>query len=477
MNKLFLGLIFLLIMTTPSMAANVPKVEIHGVVYDEKSNIYNKTSTWDAQNFTGFWYSIHGGKSSETLKIENINIRSIDKENLKYSTSRTDQKYIVFIEKGKKVENALDFDNVTKKFNKTNGGYYARLGWFGDLYVALNGKSNKLSKLLLEQKKDQKKTLKLGESWNLGEGFNITAVSLDTKTNPRQALLNLTKNDRTLDNKVVYEGDVYTYVVKNLQGESDVPIFVTYIESIFTGAEGAATFVQLRYTWLISDNVTEIKLDDKFGELEVKESNEERLILSNDGGISLSLNAVKPIYNDLKIRVADHVDLRFYPILEKTIPGKYEIRGGVYDEIKYKSLVWDAQRFPAFWYALPGGKSSETLEIENVNILNSTNRVIDKEKLIYSTIKVDRKYDVFIEKGKKVDNALEYNSTTKTFVKANQGSYYARLGWFGNVYVAVNGKSNKLSKLILEQKKEEKKLLKIGDSWDLGELNLTVQNR
>jgi len=44
------------------------------------------------------------------------------------------------------------------------------------------------------------------------------------------------------------------HVEKNIAGEYDVPMFVTYIDSIFAGS--TSDMAQLRYTWAISDNVT-----------------------------------------------------------------------------------------------------------------------------------------------------------------------------------------------------------------------------
>ncbi|MCZ7381710.1 MAG: S-layer protein domain-containing protein [Candidatus Methanoperedens sp.] len=157
--------------------------------------------------------------------------RQIQQENLLYNTSRTDQNYTVFTEKSWKVENGLNYNSTTKTFTKSaTGGKYARLGWFGDLYVAVNGKANKLAKLIKEQKKEEKQTLKLGTVWDLGEGYNLTVEALDTTTSPRQASLSLNKDGKVLENKVVNEGDVYTYVEKSVSGESDVPIFVTYVD-------------------------------------------------------------------------------------------------------------------------------------------------------------------------------------------------------------------------------------------------------
>jgi S-layer protein (TIGR01567 family) len=482
MKQIITILAIILIFAIPVTAVNVTKFEVHGVVFDESSNKYNTTLLWDAQNFTGFWYAFGGGKSTETLKIDHdasslkTGSRIINEEKLLYNTVRSDQKYVVFSEKGKLVENGLEYNSTSKVFTRnTTGGYYARLGWFGDVYVAVNGNANKLSKLVKDQKKEEKQTLKLGETWTLGEGYNLTLESIDTSTSPRQAWLNLAKDGKTLDIKVVNEGEVYTYIEKSLGGESSVPLFVTYVDSIFLDK---SSFVQLKYTWLISNNVLEIKAGDQFGVFEVKEATENSLTLYNKGSpINLGQNSVQTLYGDLKFKIADSsTALRFYPILEKVKPGKYELRGGAYDESKYKTLVWDAVRFPGFWYAFGGGKSSESLLVDqSASTLTNANRTIEAEKLIYTTSRTDQKYKVFSEKGLKVENALEYNSTTKAFINSNNGGYYARLGWYGELYVAVNGKANKLAKIIKDQEKLEKQTQKVGTTWNLGEgFNLTV---
>lgn len=485
MIKIFTALTIILLLAIPVTAANVSKVEIHGVVFDESSNKYNTTLLWDAQNFTGFWYASGGGKSSEIIKIDQAasslktGSRIINEERFLYNTVRTDQKYVVFSEKGILVENALEYNSTSKIFTRNaDGGYFSRIGWFGDVYVAVNGKANKLAKLIKEQKKDEKQTLKLGLPWDLGEGYTLTLDALDTRTSPRQAWLILAKDGITLDKKVVNEDEVFTYTEKSLGGESSVPLFVTYVDGIFTGAEGMAAFIQLKYTWLISNNVLEIKRGDKFGVFEAKEATENSLTLDNKESINLDQNSVQPLYGDLKFKVADSATaLRFYPILEKTKTGKYELRGGAYDQSKYKILSWDAQRFPGFWYSLAGGKSSESLLVEqNSSTLSNVSRTIEAEKLFYNTSRTDQKYKVFSERGLKVEDALEYNSKTKMFINNRNGGYYARLGWFGELYVAVNGKANKLTKLIKDQDKQEKETLKLGTTWNLGEgFNLTVE--
>ncbi len=456
-------------------AANVTWVELHGTVFDEKSAAYNATLQWDAQNFTGFWYNPVGGKSSETLSIDKngSNLtgagRTIEAQNLTYRTSRTDQAYTVFREKGLKVTNGLEYNSTTKTFTiNTTGSYYARLGWLGELYIPVNGKANKLTRIVKDQAKSEKKTMTIQETWDLGEGFSLTANAIDAKATPRQAHLTLSKDGTKLEDKVVTEGEVYTYI-QDLAGEKDVPVFVTYAESIFAGASG--DMVQLRYTWLISQKVTEIKNGNVFGIFEVNEVNDDYLLLKNAASINLAQNAVIDLAGGIKFKVADSsTALRFYPIIEKTLPGKYEVRGGVYDQSKYTNLKWDAQRFPGFWYNLVSGKTSETLAInQNASNLTNANRVIEAENLTYMTSRTSQNYSLFTVKGMKVEKGLDYNSTAKTFTNAPSGGYYARLGWFGTLYVAMNGKANKLTRLIKEQAKSDKQTLTIGETWDLGE--------
>lgn len=326
--KLFTIFALTFILAMPASAANVTEFEVHGVVFDQNSSIYNTTLEWDAQNFTGFWYASGGGKQSEILTINQLptslsaSSRIIQEEKLLYYTSRTDSKYNVFSNMNKKVENGLEYNSTTKIITEnTSGGYYARLGWFGDVYVAVNGKSNKLAKLLIDIK--DKKTLKLGKAWSLGEGYNLIVETIDTKVSPRQAWLSLSKDGKTIDNKVVNEGEVYTYIEKSLKGETDVPVFVTYVDGIFEGNEA---FVNLKYTWFISQNVLEIKPGDELGVFEVKEADENHIFLSNKDKINLGQNTVQPLYGELKFKVADSsTALRFYPIFEHTIQAAPEV--------------------------------------------------------------------------------------------------------------------------------------------------------
>ncbi|VVB89469.1 S-layer protein [uncultured archaeon] len=56
-----------------------------------------------------------------------------------------------------------------------------------------------------------KKTLYIGESWDVGYGFRIEADSIDAKSTPKALWLVLYRNGKKLDDKVIYIGETYNY--------------------------------------------------------------------------------------------------------------------------------------------------------------------------------------------------------------------------------------------------------------------------
>ena len=256
-------------------------LEIRGEVFDLLSHAPNATgcvgtscaASWNAYNFAGFWYDLTDDLMSENLKIVDITSRTIDKDKLLYNATVQAVQFKVNSEKNLIVENGLnaalvkDAVNATDgAYNVTGGGYYAKIGWQAQEYVALNGKGNKLAKIVYEQDAADKKTLTIGEVWDIGDGYTLTAQSIDISTSPKQVRLNLSKDGVKLDEKIIVQGQVYTYTKASLANETDVPIFVTYLDSVFAGA--TTDIIQLRYTWVVSTSVTEIRTGDKYGVME-----------------------------------------------------------------------------------------------------------------------------------------------------------------------------------------------------------------
>ncbi|VVB96015.1 S-layer protein [uncultured archaeon] len=115
--------------------------------------------------------------------------------------------------------------------------------------------------------------------------------------------------------------------------------------------------------------------------------------------------------------------------------------------IKY----WNARNFLGFWGDSETNVSSETLVI-NQSLLNNSYRVIEKHNLIYTTVPVPVNFQVYRHTG----NAPE-----------STAGFYNAIGWLGEKYVLLDG--NRIARIILEQNASDAKVMRIGESWGLGE--------
>ncbi|MDP3103596.1 MAG: S-layer protein domain-containing protein [Candidatus Methanoperedens sp.] len=57
----------------------------------------------------------------------------------------------------------------------------------------------------------ESKSLLPGETWDMGSGYSIKVNALDAKANPEQVWISLEREGKKLDDKVMVEGEIYTY--------------------------------------------------------------------------------------------------------------------------------------------------------------------------------------------------------------------------------------------------------------------------
>ncbi len=285
---------------------------------------------WDVQNFDGVFYDIDDDLGKESLKLLQPSLgakkRTIGIDKLSYTTEAQPKMLKVVSEQyssntSSAASAGLDRTGSGQAFN---GGNYSIIGWQGEPYIALNGKVDKLAKLIIEQgtAASEKKTLQVGETWNVGGGWAITVNAIDAKATPRQVWLTLSKDGIKKDDRVVSSGatsamPIYTYVERSIAGETDVPLFVTYVDSVFAGA--TSDMVQLRYTWAVSTSVTQIKSSDTYGifrDAIINQTAHSLSLKNSDTEITLSPNTIVNLMGKLKFIVADKLDvLRFYPLI------------------------------------------------------------------------------------------------------------------------------------------------------------------
>ncbi len=94
--------------------------------------------------------------------------------------------------------------------------------------------------------------------WELGEGYTLTVKFIDETSDPRKARLVLNRYGVELDDVWLSSGNAYRYFQP---GENGIPKLIMYLDAVFAGATVDA--IQLRYTWFVSDKLTQIKEGDR----------------------------------------------------------------------------------------------------------------------------------------------------------------------------------------------------------------------
>lgn len=217
---------------------------------------------WDASNFDGFKYNSSDIQSTETLTIAPFTLhgpdidRIIEAGNLTYTTSFVLNEYPIYKDLGLYV-------NDNEKGYST--GYLN-----GKQYVAIKAYSpDKLATQLVEFDGNDVKTLTTGDVWDIGGGYSITALQIDTDGN--KVWIQLDKNGAFLDDEVLDTGSelqsrVWTYD-DDVAGENNIPILSLYVSGIMRVED--TDYVQIKYLTLIDTNIFEVSSDERFGNMEI----------------------------------------------------------------------------------------------------------------------------------------------------------------------------------------------------------------
>ncbi|MEA1894076.1 MAG: S-layer protein domain-containing protein, partial [Euryarchaeota archaeon] len=462
-------------------------IEIRGEVVDAATQI--APFIWNGQNFAGFYYDVDRNLMSDSLASTVTIPNTIENGDLAYTAYRAESCYT----------------------NPEIGEYFA-IGWFGERYMAVNGKPYVISPIIFEMNEDCKKTLATGDEWDLGNGYSLVVTRIDCIENVVWLLL--LKDGVEVSSFIHPHGDqfgnrmdisgfpgAYTVVLwdapttstfvyqKDVGLEADVPIFSVYVDAIFRGTE--TDIVQLKYAMLIDDNLINV-IETGAGMMNAETVTPESVRLVNSRRIKLYRDSDTRIAEDLWIHVADDRDrdgvnnYRYYPYIRRkcptpdpeptptptltptppptptphTIDRSVEIRGEVVNltGTQEEGLVWNAYNFAGFWY-----DTDDDLEMENLMIragaLNdfTDDRTIDEGDLTYTTHPVFHEYELHENKNLTVESDNDNGDT----------GYWIE-GWMAEEYVAINGKADKLCKLLVEFEGYDRKTLLTGEEWYLG---------
>ncbi len=439
------------------------------------------TVSWTPQNFAGFFYWPDHEIGNEKLTILDSDLligkRTIPQDKLIYRTSGENKMLNVVMYPFNRNYTAAEMAGL-EQFQagsmSSENGSYSIVGWQGENFVAVKNKTNKLSKLLIEQgiSAREKKTMTVGETWDIGGGWSLTVQSIDAKANPRQVWFELWKDGIKKDDRVLADHRIYTYVEKYLGGETDAPVFVTYIDAIFAGA--TSDMVQFRYTWVIDTNVNVIDPGDMFGIFNTTVADESGITLKNLNTVSLEKNSIVNLMRNYAFRVADANTLRFHPTANSEF-----VRGQIANEtmgvkgnldLFSGTVSWNPQNFAGFYYDIDNGIGSENLTILHSDSLIGT-RTIQPKNLIYRVSGENKMLNVLkYPFNGNYDNAKLAGLGFEAGSMSSENGSFLFVWWQLEKYVGVLNQTNVLAKLLVEHgaSASDKKTLTVGETWDIG---------
>ncbi|MBU4373659.1 MAG: S-layer protein, partial [Euryarchaeota archaeon] len=106
------------------------------------------------------------------------------------------------------------------------------------------------------------------------------------------------------------------YYTKKVGSVSDLPIIAVHFEKVFRGREVNAVFI--RGVFQISESYTQVKSGNKHGAMKIDSVNSSLIKMVNDNTIDLSSGSTSGVMGNIKFKVADSRDLRFYPFVMVT---------------------------------------------------------------------------------------------------------------------------------------------------------------
>jgi S-layer protein (TIGR01567 family) len=308
----------MLLLATAMVVGAVENVEVRG-------QVATGDSTWNSQNFAGFYYDIKDDIGTETL-----------------STTLTDKKLSGDSPYGVKYVTTAQ----SKEFKFEDWGAFNVMGFLADRYFAgyvsnENAEKNllfkestdenslsseQLQKILIDD--DTEKTVTSGTPMKMEEGYELAIKSIDIDGN--KVYLELSKDGSVVDSKVISPSKTdatmadKTYYYKNpaVGDQKKLVTIAAHFKNAFRGADqNLATVDGL---WQISGEATDVKADTQYDKMTITsvDANAGTITMENkDNAITLSKNKDTALMSGINIKTADNDTLRYYIYKAVTIEG------------------------------------------------------------------------------------------------------------------------------------------------------------
>jgi S-layer protein (TIGR01567 family) len=309
------------------------------VTYKIRSTIYDNSDPsidpgdfyWDANSFSGFWYKIKPGLSSEVIYLHN----DIDSSSTFKEGDEIEEEDLYYVSKPqmKKSKIGGSDDGPDYVVDGVDLKKYYLMGFFGSQYIAMpedpddlsaGCKPDKIAKILMELKDENKKQMTAGEEWVLAGGWSLVVQQLDV--DGEKVWIQLKKDGEEMDSAVIsgktgLSRPEKTYLYKD---DDDYPIFYCYVESLFKGTTD--DLVVFKYAFLRGDLIT-INTGDTYGIFDVDgfevpaelngtdyagsgsgtvlKTGDDALVMSSNKDVTLDADSTVDLYGDMYIQIED----------------------------------------------------------------------------------------------------------------------------------------------------------------------------
>jgi S-layer protein (TIGR01567 family) len=325
-------LLVLAVMLVVPVSAEDPTYTVRSTVYDSSdSSIATGDFYWDANTFSGFWYAIKPGLSSELLYLHN-SANSSERIQLDDTIEEGDLYYVCKPQK-KKSKIASSDDGGTFIVDDVDLEFIYQMGFFGPAYLVMpqdpsapsqGCKPDEIAKILLQFDSDDKKQMFSGEEWELAGGWSLVVDQIDVEG--EKVWVHLMKNGEEIDSGVVSSSANMTNMDRTYlyKDGDDNPVFYCTVESIFRGTD--TDFAVFKYAFLRGD-ITTIESDATYGIFDVEgfevpdlmdgidyagssgntvlHEGDDALVLSSNKAVTLSADKQIDLHGGLYIQTED----------------------------------------------------------------------------------------------------------------------------------------------------------------------------
>jgi len=345
------------------------------VAMSQDSDVYHKDltirgqvaigdSTWNPQNFAGFYYDLDDDAGTEELitTLTDIELSGSEPFGLSYQTTAEEKPF--------RFNGWGSYSVIGFMGSKCLAGYLESTNSDENLFFGKSKEANSLAKGQLEEvllDDDAETVITTNSPLILKDGYELELKALN-ETDGRM-YVELTKDGQVVNSKLFQLkddasiSDATYYYKTDVEAQKGLVIIAVHFKNAFRASD--QDLATIDGIFQISESPILVADGTSFGKMKISAITSDQISMNNqDSPITLTENKDMLLaWPSLYLRTADQsvVDdaspLRYYPYSKIDTPGKYDIRGSV----STGDYTWTPQNFDGFYYDLDYDVGAERL--------------------------------------------------------------------------------------------------------------------